>query len=642
MNRRSAGKPREEDRDGSATRRQTEEWQNSPAMPMHRRRFAALFLFLALTPALLSALENKDDKSLKRRPVQILWDFKIPARDGVKLSGTVYRPADQKDPLPVIVTFTPYIAAHAAKQGNYFAQNGYVFVAVDDRGRGNSEGVFLPGEVEAKDGYDAIEFLARQPWCNGDVATWGGSWLGFTQWSIAKEFPPHLKAMAPTAAVYPAVDYPNGDGIFSSYVLRWLAYVNGRSGNDGLFNETTFWDNVFWTHYLSGKPFEQLDETAGITNTVFRKWLSHPYPDAFWDAMTPSEEQFRRISIPILTITGHYDADQLGALTYYTRHLRYAPAEVTQRHDLVIGPYDHGGTRRPKDEVGGLKVGSGAVVDMEKLHKDWYDYVLKGKPRPEFLKDRVTYYVTGEDAWHSAPSYASFFTNPLNLYLAANGTESHDVLQSGALVKAAPAQETGMGVTLDPSKPIDRDAQDEIDNDSGWVVSQRENYALRDETVFFHSEPFAEATELSGVPEVRVWISSNVPDADLRASLYEVRADGTAVSLSSCWLRVRYRNDPRKPQLLPIDTPVEIDFRDFRFFSRKLAKNSRIRLAVGFLSDPGIERNNHTGGEVSKEGVESARVAKVRVLTGPQHASVLVLPRPKADAALLRSGSASR
>ncbi|HEX2685774.1 MAG TPA: CocE/NonD family hydrolase [Kofleriaceae bacterium] len=143
----------------------------------------------------------------KQIPVQITWDEKIAMRDGVKLSATIYRDPTQTKPLPVILTMTPYIASHTAKQGMYFAQNGYVFIAVDLRGRGNSEGRFLPGQVEAKDGYDAIEWAAKRPWCNGQVATWGGSWLGFTQWSIAKEFPPHLKAMAPTAAVYPGVDY---------------------------------------------------------------------------------------------------------------------------------------------------------------------------------------------------------------------------------------------------------------------------------------------------------------------------------------------------------------------------------------------------------------------------------------------------
>jgi putative CocE/NonD family hydrolase len=147
-------------------------------------------------------------------PVQVTWDQKIVLRDGVRLSATIYRNIKQTGPVPVIVTMTPYIAEGLAKRGMYFAQHGYVFVAVDARGRGNSDGTFIPGRVEAKDGFDTIEWVARQPWCDGQVATTGGSWLGFTQWSIAKEFPPHLKAMVPTAAVYPGVDYPQRFGIF--------------------------------------------------------------------------------------------------------------------------------------------------------------------------------------------------------------------------------------------------------------------------------------------------------------------------------------------------------------------------------------------------------------------------------------------
>ena len=601
---------------------------------MNARSLAlTLVLLFALSP-LLSAqpatAEKNEDKAAKRRPVVITWDFKIPMRDGVRLSGTVYRPGDQKEPLPVILTLTPYIAAHAAKQGNYFAQNGYVFVAVDDRGRGNSEGVFLPGEVEGKDGYDAVEFLARQPWCNGDVVTWGGSWLGFTQWSIAKEFPPHLKAIAPTASVYPGVDYPNPGGIFVSYTLQWLAYVDGHASNDGLFSESSFWDNVFWSHYLSGRPFEQLDETSGITNTVFRKWLAHPHPDSFWDAMTPSEEQYRRITIPVLTITGHYDPEQPGALTYYRRHMRVASPEAAARHYLVIGPYDHPGTRRPKDELGGFKVGAGAVLDMEKLHKEWYDYVLKGKPRPEFLKDRIAYYVVGEGSWRYASSWDALAGDPLTLYLRADNAEGHELFQSASLSKEPPAASGGLHLALDAAKPPDRDAYEEQDTGPNYMVSQRDAYSVGKSAVFFHSAPFTEETEITGVPDLRVWISSNVPDADLGAALWEVRPDGTAVYMTHCMLRLRYRDDPRKPHLLPINQPVEVDLPNFNFVSHRIGRNSRIRLRIELLSGPGIERNNHTGGVVASEGVDQARAASLLVMTDPQHASVLRLPRPKA------------
>lgn len=606
-------------------------------LPLLAIAFLSLFLQGQPAPA---AGHPKEDKTAQRRPVSVTWDFKIPMRDGVRLSGTVYRAADQKEPLPVILTMTPYIAAHAAKQGNYFAQNGYVFVAVDDRGRGNSEGTFLPGEVEGKDGYDAVEYLARQPWCNGEVVTWGGSWLGFTQWSIAKELPPHLKAMAPTAAVYPGTDFPNPGGVFTSYTLRWLAYVNGHSGNDGLFNENPLWDNLYWAHYAAGRPFQELDVMSGITNTVFRKWLAHPCPDAFWDAMTPSPDQYRQITIPILTVTGNYDADQVGALTYYRNHMRYGTAAAAQRHDLLIGPYDHPGTRRPKDEVGGFKVGAGAVLDMEKLHKEWYDYVLKGKPRPEVLKDRITYYVTGENAWHSAPSWDSLIGDPVSLYLGGAG--GHDLFQSATLTRSAPAQKSELRLVLDPAKRSDRDAYDESEKDPNYILNQRDAYVASEHNLFFHSEPFPEDMEITGIPEVRVWISSSVPDADLSADLYEVHPDGTAVYLSATQLRLRYRDDMRTPSSLPIDTPVEIRLKDFRLFCHRVSKNSRLRLRIGFVSGPGWERNPNTGGPVASEGNDKARAATLRILADPDHASVLLLPRAKAAATAKVAGSTPR
>src|SRR4051794_28862755 len=133
------------------------------------RAIPCAVLCLAICAHVVHAQAPAAPDLTKRIPVQLTWDRKIPMRDGVKLSATIYRDPRQPKPLPVILTMTPYIAEQAAKQGLYFAQNGYVFVSVDLRGRGNSEGVFVPGRVEAKDGYDTIEWLAKQPWCDGQV-----------------------------------------------------------------------------------------------------------------------------------------------------------------------------------------------------------------------------------------------------------------------------------------------------------------------------------------------------------------------------------------------------------------------------------------------------------------------------------------
>ena len=140
------------------------------------------------------------------------WGVKIPMRDKVELNATLYLPKtpDGSPPkTPVIFTLTPYISDTYHARGAYFAPHGYVFALVDVRGRGNSGGEFEPFANEPRDGHDVVEWLAKQPFCDGKVAMWGGSYAGFDQWATAKEFPPHLMTIVPAAAAHPGLDYPS-------------------------------------------------------------------------------------------------------------------------------------------------------------------------------------------------------------------------------------------------------------------------------------------------------------------------------------------------------------------------------------------------------------------------------------------------
>ena len=142
----------------------------------------------------------------------IRWGVKIPMRDKVELNATLYFPktSDGSGPkTPVIFTLTPYVSDTYHARGAYFASHGYVFALVDVRGRGNSGGDFEPFANEPRDGYDVVEWLAQQPYCDGKVAMWGGSYAGFDQWATAKEFPPHLATIVPAAAAHPGFDYPS-------------------------------------------------------------------------------------------------------------------------------------------------------------------------------------------------------------------------------------------------------------------------------------------------------------------------------------------------------------------------------------------------------------------------------------------------
>lgn len=570
-------------------------------------------------------------------PVQITWSQKIPMRDGVKLSATIYRDPKQTKPVPAIVMLTPYIETHAAKQGVHFAQNGYVFVAIDLRGRGNSEGVFVPGQVEAKDGYDAIEWAAKQPWCDGQVATWGGSWLGFTQWSIAKEFPPHLKAIAPSASVHPGVDYPQPHGIFMTYMLQWLTYVHGRGLNQGLFTMPDLWINNEYQQVRSGRAFRDLDELSGIKGTVFRTWAAHPREDAFWQAMTPRPEHYAKFRIPILTITGHYDGDQLGALTYYDRHMAHGAKDATARHWLVIGPWDHFGTRRPSPAFGGLTFAPNTIMSMEELHTAWYDHVLKGGPRPAFLKDRVALYISGRDTWIYASDLKQIESTPLTLALDVAGANPGDITRSGRLSAQAPAAAATVALTADPKylPPQEKLLQDGALPDPPVLVDQEPAYRDLRSKIVLHSAPFAAETVLAGRPRLRLQVASDQPDADLWVDLYEVRADGTSVRVASSSIRLRYRAGGVTGAPMTPGKPERIDLPPLDFFARSIAKGSRLRLVVDAGPQFGWQRNSHTGGDLVAEPASKGRVAKISIMTGPGTGSALVLPRP--EPALLKA-----
>src|SRR5580704_11561888 len=191
-----------------------------------------MIFFLALSTSIpaAGAWAQETGAAAPQTP-DLRWAVKIPMRDGVTLNATVVQPHGQKDPLPVIFTFTPYIGDSYLARAMYFAQHGYVYALVDVRGRGNSGGAFEPFVNEAKDGYDVVEWLAKQSYSNGKVTMWGGSYAGFDQWTTLKEFPPHLTTIVPAAAAHPGVDFPFQYNIFGPYVEQWLTFTSGVTSN---------------------------------------------------------------------------------------------------------------------------------------------------------------------------------------------------------------------------------------------------------------------------------------------------------------------------------------------------------------------------------------------------------------------------
>jgi putative CocE/NonD family hydrolase len=556
--------------------------------------------------------------------IDMQWAVKIPVRDGVKLNATVFRPHGQKEPLPVIFTFTPYIGDSYMDRAVYFAKHGYVYALVDVRGRGNSGGDFEPFANEGKDGYDVVEWLAKQPYCNGKVTMWGGSYAGFDQWTVLKEFPAHLATIVPAAAAHPGVDFPFQYNIFGPYDMQWLSFTSGVTSNANLFGNSAFWTSKTHEMYLAHSAFQDYDKLVGNPSTVFQKWVKHPTPDAYYDAMVPSPEQYKRINVPILTITGHYDGDQPGAFTFYKRHMQYGTADAKAKHYLIIGPWDHAGTRTPKAEVGGLKFGPASLLDLNKLHTEWYDWTMKGGAKPEFLKKRVAYYLVGAEEWRYADSLESISNVAKTLHLGSNG-EAGDVFRSGTLTEGKPAASAAMDSWV--YDPLDtRPGSAEPEDDGNALTSQRSELNLFGEGVIYHSELFAEATEIAGFAKLTVWLKMDVPDTDLEGDLYEILPDGGSVALTSATMRARYRESLREAKPVAPGKMEKYVFDNFTFFARRLAKESRLRLVVRSINSPGTEKNYNSGGVVAAETGKDARTAHITLLHDAEHPSTLELP----------------
>jgi uncharacterized protein len=554
--------------------------------------------------------------------VSMHWGVRVPLRDGLHLSAILYLPEERSSASPVVFALTPYVAQTHHQRAIYFASRGLPFLSVDARGRGNSPGGFDPRN-DARDGYDVVEWLARQPFCNGKVAMAGASYLGYSQWAVAGERPAHLETIIPVAAACFGIDFPMRNNVFMPYAVRWLTYVAGCTSQEKILFDWPLWQELFRKYFEAGSAFEQLDTLAGMPSPLFQEWLAHPQLDEYWDAYSPSPEQYSALSIPVLTITGAYDADQPGALEHYRRHMRAVSREVQARHYLVIGPWDHAGCAVPSQEFCGLKMGPGSLVDLGALHLQWYAWVMQGGPRPDLLRNNVTYYVAGADVWRHAESLEAITASTKTLYLHSTGNPV-DMFAPGSL-RAEPSAAGGPDQYVHDPRDT-RLAELETTLDPTDLTDQRLIHANAGRQLVYVSAPFGEDTEVSGFFQLSVWLAIDQSDTDLCALVCEICSDGGMVRLATDWLRARYRESPRHAQLVHTAAPLRYDFRQFTFTSRRIPRGSRLCVVLGPLHSLHWQKNYGSGGLVARETAADARVVTVRLLHDAAHPSALYVP----------------
>ncbi len=582
-------------------------------------------VFAGLLLAVVAAVPLASPAADKGAGENVIVDLHhmIPMRDGVKLAATIWRPADQSKPLPVVLVMTPYISDETQQRAVRFAGNGYVYVSVDVRGRGTSQGKFTPLYGNGPDGADLIAWLAKQPWSDGRVVTRGGSYRGMDQWQILAEHPKHLAAAVPTAAVYPGWDFPQPKGVFLSYAAQWLAFTSGHTGQDNLFGDGMYWQSRFVDAYGHNQPFHKLADLAGSNRAAFLEWLDHPGYDSYWAAFNPRPADYARIDIPVFTITGYFDGDQPGALRYYREFMQYASADAKQHFYLLIGPWDHPGTRHPRQKLGGLAFGKDSVLDIDQLHIDFFNWILKGGKRPAILSDRVNYYVMGADEWRHAASLDDLSDHSLRLYLSSPDGPARDVFHSGHLAVAAPAaQEPDTLIddplSLEPAGDLLKPPADD------YLVHSSE--AFKANRLVYTSDPLDTPTTIAGAMELLANISIDAPDADIGAEVDAVLPDGRTLVLGQDMLRARFRHGATKVEPVKPGVIEPYRFDGFYFTVRELPKGTRLRLVLGPLNTPNLQKNYNSGGRIGYETAKDARTATISVHLDPEHPSYLELP----------------
>jgi uncharacterized protein len=446
-------------------------------------------------------------------------------------------PRNLKGKAPTVLELTQYdIDGSRGQNFTTFVKRGYVYVTALVRGRGRSGGVKSDnlGLQVGHDGYDAVKWIAQQPWSDGRVVMYGGSYLGMTQWRTAAQVPPHLAAIAPYVPIYPGWDVLNTNGIPQSWTAVVLGLTSGRQYNPDFIAHNDYWQGKMLEQYAHYRPFGELDEAIGIAQddwaitdekgrslSVMKTWLDHVGDEAFNLAAAPKSEDYARMNFPVLTATGFFDDDQPGALRYYREHISQSPAGAN--HYLVIGPWDHFGTQKPGKQIEGLTIPGSAVLDMDGLHADWYDWILKRGPRPALLKDRVTYFMLGADEWRYAPSLeAASSGGSMEFFLSAPEGTPKDIFHSGVLSRERAGDESPAMIVSDPHELPELEVAKYADDEN--LLSQFRDFQRR--AIVFHSEPFERDVEVAGEMHLKLVVQSDAPDFDLWAQVLMVSPDG--------------------------------------------------------------------------------------------------------------------
>jgi putative CocE/NonD family hydrolase len=528
--------------------------------------------------------------------------------DGVQLRADIYRrPGSAR--APVLVYRTPYSRTESPPDPLVLAavRRGYAVVLEDARGRFASGGTFEPYRQEGRDGYDTIEWAARQPWSNGVVGTFGLSYPGAVQWLAAMERPPSLRAMVPAMTFSTPETFWYSGGVWDSSWLDWtwlniapdLRVRLGGAGPQTDEDAARSWDRDGAAAHRF-RPLLRLPDLQGLTPWYY-EWMRHPPGDAWWDFARLPGRYDRVCGTAVLNLSAWFD-EMYGA-TGAVENFEGAGSACPERSEraLVLGPWVHGVGPVQQRKAGERDFGPRAALDYDGTVLDWMDRHLKGvdttAPRPA-----VRVFVMGSNRWRTADRWPFPGTRADTLYLAVTPGKA------GWLVRRAPAGARGETVIRsDPAHPV----ADPFDGRFG--AHDYRALVPGPSVAVFETEPLAAPLEIIGRVAVELAVSASVPDFDLWVQLFDVSPDGTGWNLSTpgtLLQRASYRDGGPERRLVPPGETVRLRM-DRMVTANRFLAGHRLRVVITPAFAPVFSVNPQTGAQEFE--TDSVRPGEIRI-----------------------------
>ena len=550
------------------------------------------------------------------QPLDLKLNVQVPMSDGVNLSTDVYLPMSG-DPFPTLLVRTIYDnqSPQLIEAAERFVARGYAVVMQDCRGRFDSDGEWQPYVNEAQDGHDTQEWIGCQSWCDGNIGTFGTSYVGFTQSLTAPLRSKYLKALVPTVSQQDNFGHFYVDGALQLHVAMNFINMAGRTmqrGSRNAMNSEEFYRRL--------PLVSALDDIVDLP--FYREVITHSTFDDFWKSYS-MRYRYEDVDAPALIVSGWYDNLVHEAFKLFRGWTTKSGSDEARRlTKLLIGGWSHGNIGS-SETFGTIGFGTAAGMDFIEEQLRWYDRRLKGIDNGMDDEPPIRIFVMGDNEFRHENEWPLARTQYTKFYLHSDGG-ANSLYGNGVLSTDVPGDEPPDRYSYDPNDPVPTLGGQimaiQMTVSGPW---DRRPVERRDDVLVYTTEPLTEDLEVTGPVFLNLCVQSSAPDTDFTGTLIDVHPDGKAIIICEGLLRCRYRNSIEEPTLMVPGDTYELTV-DMWETSNVFKAGHCIRLEVSSSNFPRFDRNLNTGNQPGMSA--DMEVAKQTIFHDSQRHSYLTLP----------------